>query len=205
MMLEPSHRTAPEIMFRTMVQTRQENSRRGMIMQARKLGRPAVRLAALAATAVLALTGAVAMAQPGFGHGAGHPHGGPGGMEIEHVLGAVKGQLNLNTSQQVMWDNAVAQTKSAHETGRANMQKVHAAMKAELAKPEPDLAAVSAVADSTQASNQALRQDVRKLWLQVYATFSPEQKAVVRDALAKQVARMEAMGAKMREHMQRGS
>jgi len=27
----------------------------------------------------------------------------------------------------------------------------------------------------------------------------------VRDALAKQVARMEAMGAKMREHMQRGS
>ena len=38
-------------------------------------------------------------------------------MEIEHVLGAVKGQLNLNTSQQVMWDNAVAQTKAAHEAG----------------------------------------------------------------------------------------
>jgi hypothetical protein len=50
-----------------------------------------------------------------------------------------------------------------------------------------------------------LRQDVRKQWLQVYATFSPEQKAVVRDALAKQMARMEAMGAKMRAHMQRGS
>ncbi len=171
-------------------------------MQASKLGRPAYRLAALAATAVLALTGAVAMAQPG--HGAGHPHGAPGGMEIEHVLGSVKGQLNLNTSQQIMWDNAVAQTKSAHETGRANMQKVHEAMKAELAKPEPDLAGVAAAADSTQASNQALRKDVRNQWLQVYATFSPEQKAVVRDALAKQVARMEAMGAKMREHMQRG-
>ena len=126
-------------------------------------------------------------------------------MEIEHVLGSVKGQLNLNTSQQVIWDNAVAQTKSAHETGRANMQKVHAAMTAELAKPEPDLAAVAAVADSVQAGNQALRQDVRKQWLQVYATFSPEQKAVVRDALAKQMARMESMGARMREHMQRGS
>ena len=174
-------------------------------MQARKLGRPAVRLAALAATAVLALTGAAALAQPGAGHGAGHGHGGPGGMDVEHVLFAVKGQLNLNTSQQVMWDNAVAQTKSAHETGRANMQKVHAAMKAELAKPEPDLAAVAAVADNAQAGNQALRQDVRKQWLQVYATFSPEQKAVVRDALAKQVERMETIGAKMRERMQRGS
>ena len=174
-------------------------------MQASKLGRPATRLAALAATAVLALTGTVAMAQPAFGHGAGHPHAGPGGMEIEHVLGSVKGQLNLNTSQQVIWDNAVAQTKSAHETGRANMQKVHAAMTAELAKAEPDLAAVAAVSDSVQAGNQALRQDVRKQWLQVYATFSPEQKAVVRDALAKQMARMESMAAKMREHMQRGS
>ena len=173
-------------------------------MQASKLGRPAFRLAALAATAVLALTGAAAMAQPGYGQGGGHPHGGPGGMEIEHVLGSVKGQLNLNTSQQVMWDNAVAQTKSVHETGRANMQRVHAAMTAELAKPEPDLAAVAAVADSVQAGNQTLRQDVRKQWLQVYATFSPEQKAVVRDALAKQMARMETMGARMREHMQRG-
>ncbi len=173
-------------------------------MQASKLGRPSFRLAVLAATAVLALTGAAAMAQPAFGPGHGRPHGGPGGMEIEHVLGSVKGQLNLNTSQQVMWDNAVAQTKAAHETGRANMQKVHAAMTAELAKPEPDLAAVAAVADSVQAGNQTLRQDVRKQWLQVYATFSPEQKAVVRDALAKQMARMESMGAKMREHMQRG-
>ena len=80
-------------------------------------------------------------------------------MEIEHVLGAVKGQLNLNTSQQLMWDNAVAQTKAAHDAGRANMQKVHDALTAELAKPEPDLAAVAAVADSAQTSNQTLRQE----------------------------------------------
>ena len=173
-------------------------------MHSSKLGRPAFRLAALAATAFLALTGVAAMAQPGFGPGAGHPHGAPGGMEIEHVLGAVKGQLNLNTSQQVMWDNAVSQTRAAHETGRANMQKVKAAMTAELAKPEPDLAAVAAVADSVHAGNQTMRQDVRKQWLQVYATFSPEQKAVVREALVKQAARMETMGAKMREHWQKG-
>ena len=125
-------------------------------------------------------------------------------MEFEQVLSVVKGQLNLNTSQQLRWDNVVAQSKAAHVTGRANMQKVHDAMAAELAKAEPDLTAVSAVADGVQTSNQTLRQSVRNQWLQVYATFSPDQKALVRDALAKQMARMETMGAKMREHMQRG-
>ena len=125
------------------------------------------------------MTGAVAWAQPGPAG----PDGPRGGMEIEHVLGSVKGQLDLNTSQQLTWDNAVAQTKAAREAGWAAMQKVHDAMAAELAKPEPDLAAVAAVADSVQASNQTLRQGVRTQWLQVYATFSPAQKAVVRDAL----------------------
>ena len=156
-------------------------------------------MAALAATAILALTG-IAAAQPfaGHGHGPGHP----GGMEVEQVLGAVKGQLNLNTSQQLAWDNAVAQTKAAHATGSASMQKLHDAMATELAKPEPDLAAVAAVADSLHTDGQTLRKGVRNQWLQIYATFSPEQKAVVRDALAKRMARMETMGAKMREHFQ---
>jgi Spy/CpxP family protein refolding chaperone len=169
-------------------------------MKSRKL-----QWAAVAAASLLALTG-VADAQPAGGPGPGHGHGprGPGGMEIEHVLVALKGQLNLNTSQQLMWDNAVAQTKAAHEAGRANMQKVHDALATELANPAPDLSAVAAVADTVQANNQALRQSVRTQWLQIYATFSPEQKVLVRDALAKQLARMEAMRARMLERMQGG-
>jgi len=173
-------------------------------MRERTLGRRTFRLAAFAASAVLALSGGAALAQPFGGPGHGPGHGGGGGMDIEHALGAVKGQLNLNTSQQLQWDNAAAQTKAARETGRAGMQKVHAAMAAELAKPEPDLAAVAAVADSVHASNQTLRQSVRAQWLQVYATFSPAQKAVVRDALAQQMARMESMAARMKAHMQPG-
>jgi Spy/CpxP family protein refolding chaperone len=171
-------------------------------MKARTSGRPKLRVAAFAAAAVLTLTGVSAVAQPvgGPAHGPGHP----GGMEVEHILGSVKGQLNLNTSQQLMWDNAVAQTKAAHATGRANRQKVHDAMVAELAKGEPDLAAIAAVADGVNASNQTLRQGLRNQWLQVYATFSPDQKAIVRDALSKQLARMETMGARIREHMQNG-
>jgi Spy/CpxP family protein refolding chaperone len=159
------------------------------------------RLAALTAAALLALGGVVALAQP---VGAPGPRGHPGGMDIEHVLFRVKSQLNLNTSQQLAWDNAVAQTKASHATGWANGQKLHDAMTAELAKPEPDLASVAAVADSVHTTNQTLRQGVRDQWLQIYATFSPEQKAVVRDSLAQQMARMEAMGAKMRAHRQGG-
>jgi Spy/CpxP family protein refolding chaperone len=171
-----------------------------MIMKVRTLPTLALRLAALAAVGVLALTGYAALAQPVGGHG--HGHG--GGVEIENVLAALKGKLTLNTSQQLMWDNAVAQTKAAHEAGRANMQKVGDAMTAELAKAEPDLAAVAAVADSVRTSNQTVRQGVRDQWLKIYATFTPEQKVVVRDALLKRLARMKAMGDKMRMHMQNG-
>lgn len=169
-------------------------------MNVRKLPRTSLRLAAVAAATVLALTGVAALAQSGPMH----THGGPpgGGIEIERVLGAVKGQLNLNTSQQLMWDNAVAQTKAAHTSGRANMQKVHDALTAELGKPEPDLAAVAAIADSSQTSNQTLRHTVRDQWLQLYGTFTPEQKAVVRTALLTRVARMDAMREKMQQRMQ---
>lgn len=173
-------------------------------MQARTFGRRKVRLAAFAASAVLALTGAVAVAQPGGGPGHGPGPGHAGGMEVEHVLARVKGELNLDTSQQLMWDNAAAQTKSARETGLAGMQKVHEAMAAELAKTEPDLAAVAAVADGVHAGNQARRQVVRNQWLQIYATFTPAQKAVVRNALAQQMARMESVAARMKARMQPG-
>ena len=173
-----------------------------MNMQARNLGSRIFRWTALAATATLALAGVTAMAQPAGGHGPGPGH--PGGMEIEQILGAVKGQLNLNTSQQLAWDNAVTETRRVHTIGRTNMQKVRDAMTTELAKDEPNLAAVAAVADSVHADNQALRQGARKQWLQVYAILMPEQKLIVRDAFKSQVARMETMGARMREHMQRG-
>jgi Spy/CpxP family protein refolding chaperone len=179
-------------------QSRQENVDRGMNMKKHRTSN----IVALVAATLLGLTGMVAVAQPMGGHGG--PHGPRGGMDIEHVLLGVKSQLALNTSQQLSWDNAVAQTKAAHEAGRANGQKLHEAMSAELAKAEPDLAAMAALADSMHATNQSLRQGVRTQWLQLYATFSPEQKAVVRDAMSKQMARMESFGARMREHMQRG-
>jgi Spy/CpxP family protein refolding chaperone len=177
-----------------------------MMMKARILERRTFRLAALAATAIMALTGVAAIAQPVAMPGPWHGHGiGPGpGMGIEQVLASLKDQLNLDTSQQLSWGNAVTETKRVRNLGRDNMQRVHDAMATELAKEEPNLAAVAIVADRAQADNQALRQGVRNQWLQVYAILSREQKAIVRDALKTQMARMETMGARMREHLQKG-
>ena len=149
------------------------------------------RVAVWAAAAFISMSGAAAFAQPG-------PHGHHGG-DASFGIAALKGQLNLNTSQQTMWDNAVAQAKAARDTGRANMQTVKDAMTAELAKAEPDLAAVAAVADNVQASNSALRKQVRNTWLALYATFTPDQKAIVRDTLKQRMARMESFHQKMLE------
>lgn len=159
---------------------------------------------ATAAALAFAFAGAV-FAQPFGGPGG---HGGPmgGGDEMfGHLIAHAKASLNLNTSQQTMFDAAVAQSKAAHQQGGALMQKVRDAMTAELAKAEPDLAAVAAVADDARAQGRALRTQVRTQWLNLYATFSPDQKAVVRDLLQKRMARMESFRQKMREHFQGGA
>ncbi|MFO1317137.1 MAG: periplasmic heavy metal sensor [Burkholderiales bacterium] len=151
----------------------------------------------LMAAALLALGTQTALAGPGGGPG----HGPGPGFALEGVLASVKTQLNLNTSQQTMWDVAATATANARGTGRANMDKVHEALTAELARAEPDFAAVATIADAAQASNQALRKQVRDQWLALYATFTPAQKAVVRDAVKARIDRMQSMREKFRERM----
>ena len=111
----------------------------------------------------------------------------------------MKAQLNLNTSQQQMFDAAVASTKTARQTGHTLQQSVKDALTAELAKTEPDLAAVATVSDNAQAQGQALRKSVRGQWLALYATFTPDQKAVVRQMLQAQMAKAESFRQKMQD------
>jgi Spy/CpxP family protein refolding chaperone len=147
--------------------------------------------AVAAALFLLAGSGAIAHGPQGGHHGRHHGGG------IEQAIAKVKDNLALNSSQQLMWDNAVAATKSARQAGRDERQRVHAAVSAELAKAEPDLAALAALSDQAQERGHALRRQVRDEWLKLYATFTPEQKLVVRDQLAKRVERFE----RFREHM----
>jgi Spy/CpxP family protein refolding chaperone len=156
----------------------------------------ASRFATLAAAAFIG-TGGAALAQPFHHHG-------PGGGDILMSIAALKGQLNLNTSQQAMWDNAVAAGKAARQSARSNMQKVHDTLTTELAKPEPDLAAVAAASDSVQSANTAAHQQVRSAWLNLYSTFTPDQKAVVKASLQNRVAKMEQMREKMLQRHSQG-
>ena len=106
---------------------------------------------AAAASLAFAFCAGTALAQPAGMHG---PHGGgsPDDM-IGHLIAHAKTQLNLNTSQQGMFDSAVASSKAARESGRALHQTVHDALAA-VGEAEPDLAAVAAAADNAQAQGQ---------------------------------------------------
>ena len=136
-----------------------------------------------------------------FAHGPGGGLGGPRGGHIEHIIAHVKDRLALDTSQQALFDAAVASTHAARQAGRAEIGKLRAALKAELAKPEPDLAALAALSDAAQANGQTLRRQVRDEWLRLYATFSPTQKAVVRDMLVQRLERHERFRERMRERL----
>ena len=158
--------------------------------------------AAVAAVAVATTFGAgMALAQP---HG---PYGHPGGdgVEIGQLIAHAKDKLNLNTSQQGMFDKAVADSKAARDAGRALHDKVKATLTTELARTEPDLAAVAATADAAADQARAQRIAIRNEWLALYATFTPDQKAVVKDGIQKHMARAESFREKMREHFQQRS
>ena len=120
-----------------------------------------------------------------------------GGTPLE-MLARLKPQLNLNTSQQQQWDSAVAQGKAAHDAARANVEQVKAALQTELAKAEPDFVAIAAMTDSASQQNATSHKQVRDAWLALYATFSPEQKAMARDAIKSGIESMQARRASHR-------
>lgn len=167
------------------------------------------RRAAVVTAAALALTcGTAAFGQPMGGPG-GHMGPGPGGAgfldaHFGQMLESAKTRLALDTSQQGLWDNAVAASKAARESGRAIHQKARDAARAELAKAEPDLAALATMTDDVHAQAQALRRGVRDQWLKLYATFNPQQKAVVRELMQQRMDRADQFRQRMRERLGSG-
>jgi Spy/CpxP family protein refolding chaperone len=173
------------------------NSYHGSRINAR---RAATAVAAALAFAVAGGALGQTTAGPGNGPPGGAHHWKGGGEDmLAMTIVHAKSQLSLNTSQSQMFDAALAQSKAARQTGRGLRQQVHDALAAELAKPEPDLAAVAAVADGAHDQGTALRKQVRASWLSLYATFSPDQKNVVKGILQQHLARMDAFQQKMQQ------
>ena len=174
------------------------NDRKGFIIMERTYRKL---LAASAAALTLALVAGPASAQPGH-HGG--PMGGSFGDHLGQVIEGAQAQLNLNSSQQQMFANNVTQTKAAFAGGHSQMQAVKDKLAAELAKPEPDLAAVATVADGAQQQMLTVRHQVRDSWLALYATFTREQKAVVKGIIQQHLAKMESVHQKMMERHSSG-
>lgn len=145
----------------------------------------------VAMLAALALAGVAAYSwasSPARGHG-------------RDPLGAIAGlrdQLKLNTSQQLQFDSALAQSKAAREARRGGFAQLKAAMQAELAKSAPDLRALAALADQERQQNGDQVRQARAAWLALYDTLSAEQKLTVRDAIKARIARAEALRVQMR-------
>jgi len=157
----------------------------------------------LALAAALLLASTVAVASPG---GPGGPRGGPGmggpamsGGMVEHVIEGLRDKLSLDTAQRAMFDSAHAQTIAARDRMLASRTDVRSKVQAELAKPEPDLAAVSVFLENAEEQGRSLRQQARDQWLKVYANLRADQKAIVRDELKARMARMDSMQERMKD------
>jgi len=96
-------------------------------------------------------------------------------------------------------DAARAQTLAARDRMVAGRNDVRAKVEAELAKPDPDLAAVAALFEAAEEQGRALRHQTRDQWLKLYASLRADQKLVVRDELKARFDRMETMRERMKE------
>jgi Heavy-metal resistance len=114
------------------------------------------------------------------------------------VIAGLQAQLKLNTSQQLQFNNALAQSKAARDAMKSGFAQLKAATQTELAKSAPDLASLAALSDQVQLQNSGVRKQARAAWLALYDTFSADQKVIVRDAISARIAQVEAFRAQMR-------
>jgi uncharacterized protein HemX len=142
----------------------------------------------IALLAAIAL-GGVAVYSWAQGPSRGHEH------DPLAVIAGLQAQLNLNTSQQMQFANALALSKAAHTAMRSGFAQLKAATQTELAKSAPDLGSLAALSDQVQQQNITSRKQARAAWLALYETFSADQKLIVRNEISARIAQMQAFRA----------
>ena len=150
-----------------------------------------LRTAALVATALLASFGVTLSHAAGPGSHMAMEHGIFTGMEKVH------GKLQLTAVQETAWQEAVSLAASIGGQAQALHQQMRTAVSTELAKAQPDLAALAQQGDSTHQQVAALHKQVRDKWLALYATLSAEQQGQVADFLRQRLQRSDKMGNRM--------
>jgi hypothetical protein len=141
----------------------------------------------IALVAALALGGVA-----GFSWAGGVGHHGHSSTDPVAVLASLQAQLKLNTSQQMQFDSALAQSQAARDAMHGGFVQLKSATQSELAKSAPDLASLAALSDQVHQQSSGLRKQARAAWLALYDTLSADQKLAVRDAINARIAQAEA-------------
>jgi predicted nucleic acid-binding Zn-ribbon protein len=120
-------------------------------------------------------------------------HASPG---IEGALQFARAKLNLSTDQAAALDailaNARTQAKAAREASKATVEQ----MKAELAKPQPNLRTLAQLQESLGPQREAIRKSVQAQLLGFYDTLSATQQATVIEGVRKMAAMRERRAAR---------
>ncbi|MED5370249.1 MAG: periplasmic heavy metal sensor [Myxococcota bacterium] len=126
---------------------------------------------ALSTLAALSLGGA-ALAKGGPGH-----HGGKGifGPGMHHVLA----ELDLSEEQQALAKELRDEARANHESERAEREQAMDSALTELAKAEPDSAALHAIVDQQLATMSTRMHDGVDAFLTLHATFTEAQRATL--------------------------
>jgi hypothetical protein len=122
---------------------------------------------------------------------------GPFGPRVERLAT----ELKLSAEQRAQWDAQVQKSKSLFEAMKKARADMHQIIKTELAKAEPDLAALAAKADEARDKGRAAHRELRDGWLKLYAGFSAEQKAVVKKRFLAHLERFDRMRDRMHDRM----
>jgi Spy/CpxP family protein refolding chaperone len=122
---------------------------------------------------------------PGKGPGGpgGHHFMMGGGGPIDMVLGQALEQAKLTTAQKATLDGIRAKADQLHEDARSKFESAHTDISTELAKPEPDLRALSTRLEATHDQMRKTMEEVRNGYLSLYDQLAADQKKEVAAAL----------------------
>ncbi|WP_299455254.1 Spy/CpxP family protein refolding chaperone [uncultured Pigmentiphaga sp.] len=120
----------------------------------------------------------------------------PGSEAPFAMLGRLKSKLNLNESQQKLWDTAREQSREVAKAVRAQRQESAKALRTQVDAGPLDLRALTAKREADRAALKPKMDAAREAWLAVYDSLDGQQKQLVTDAVKKRLER----GDRMREH-----
>lgn len=144
----------------------------------------------------LGIFGLVGVAAAGMGHHGMHGAGMHQNMMFSDKLHQ---QLNLTGEQETQWQALKLQHDAMGKQMRDAHMQTQAAIKAEMDKAQPDLAAVNALMESAQDKNIAARKAFHRDALKFYASLSPDRQSIVVAEIKGRMGKMQGMRDRMHD------